>query len=83
MKKETIVKLNLQFDAIVNLWPDSDVEFWFARDLQEVLGYDRWENFIRVVQKAVTSCSSTGLDAADHFREVTKKVEIGSGAQTR
>jgi hypothetical protein len=43
-------------------------------------GYARWENFSKVIEKAVTSCSNAGYDQDDHFLEVTKKVDLGSGA---
>lgn len=81
MKQELMVRLHSQFDEIANTWPDSEVEFWYARDLQSILGYDRWENFKKVIDKAVISCESAGVDVADHFRDVTKMVPIGSGAE--
>lgn len=81
MKKELIIQLHRQFNGMANIWPESDVEFWFARDLQEALGYDRWENFKNVIDKAITACKNSGVDAIDHFRDVTKMVQIGSGAE--
>lgn len=81
MNKEVIIRLHGQFDEISNIWPDSEVEFWYARDLQRVLGYDRWENFKNAIDKAVISCESTGINVSDHFRDVTKMVPIGSGAE--
>lgn len=54
---------------------------WFARELQELLGYARWENFIVVIRRAVDSCKSQGINVDDHFREVTKMVMLGSGAK--
>ena len=57
------------------------VEVWFARDLQNVLGYARWENFLVAIQRAVDSCNTLGVNADDHFREVTKMVNLGSGAK--
>jgi len=81
MKKELIIQLHRQFDSIANVWPEAGVEFWYARDLQEVLGYDRWENFKKVIDKALTSCETTGVNVSDHFRDVTKMVRIGSGAE--
>lgn len=59
----------------------SDIEFWFARDLQEPLGYARWENFLTVVNKAMDACEGTGFEIGDHFRGVTKMVMLGSGAE--
>ncbi|MEO7864151.1 MAG: BRO family protein, partial [Nitrospirales bacterium] len=55
-------------------------EYWMARDIQGVLGYSRWENFEKTVQKARQSCESAGVDTKDHFREVTKMIEVGKGA---
>ena len=57
------------------------VEFWFARDLQVPLGYARWENFQTAIQRAMQSCESSGHAVMDHFRGVTKMVELGSGSQ--
>ncbi len=54
------------------------VECWLARDLQTPLGYDRWENFYNVVQKAKVACENAGNVVDDHFRDVTKMVDIGS-----
>lgn len=81
MNKELMIRLHAQFDRISNTWPDSEVEFWYARDLQGVLGYDRWENFKNAIDKAVVSCKSAGVNVSDHFRDVTKMVPIGSGAE--
>ncbi|GLI38690.1 DNA damage-inducible protein D [Geobacter hydrogenophilus] len=81
MNKELMVRLHTQFDEISHIWPDSDVEFWYARELQVVLGYDRWENFYKVIEKAVISCESTGIIVSDHFRGVTKMIELGKGGK--
>lgn len=58
-----------------------EVEFWFARDLQAVLDYSSWDKFKRVIQKALTACESSGQMAENHFSQVVKMVQIGSGAQ--
>ncbi|MCX5815686.1 MAG: DNA damage-inducible protein D [Proteobacteria bacterium] len=55
-------------------------EYWMARDIQPILGYDRWENFKSVIDKAKLACESSGFDQTDHFRETKKMVSIGSGA---
>jgi len=81
MKKNTIEKLQNQFDALSRTVPDEDVEFWFARDLQEPLGYVRWENFITAIKRAITSCETTGYPPQDHFRGVTKMITLGKGGQ--
>lgn len=56
------------------------VEFWYARDIQEKLGYSRWESFSDVIAKARMACQSAGVDPQYHFQDTTKKVAIGSGA---
>ncbi len=81
MKSETVQKLQSQFDALSQTIPDAGIEFWFARDLMEPLGYSRWENFSTAVKRAVESCETTGYKADDHFRGVTKMIEIGKGGQ--
>ncbi len=60
---------------------ESKVEVWFARDLQSALGYARWENFVVAIGRAVESCKSQNINVDDHFREVTKMVQLGSGSE--
>jgi DNA-damage-inducible protein D len=80
MKKEIVVRLHASFEELVQHDEESDGEYWLARDLQELLGYAKWENFVRVIEKAKTACKSSGFDPADHFLDVRKMVELGSGA---
>lgn len=54
---------------------------WFARDLQSVLGYSRWENFQTAIGRACDSCKSLNVNMDDHFREVTKMIVLAKGAQ--
>ena len=58
-----------------------DLEYWSARDLMTCLGYSTWESFKTAVNRAQEACQNTGQDTMDHFRDVTKMVEIGSGTQ--
>lgn len=81
MEKELLIRLHSQFESIVNIWPDSQLEFWYARELQGALGYDRWENFKKVIDKAVNACETMGVTVSDHFRDITKMVKIGSGTE--
>ncbi len=60
---------------------DNDIEVWYARELQEVLGYARWENFIGAIGRAMESCKTLGINVDDHFREVTKMIALAKGAQ--
>lgn len=81
MDRQNIQKMQSQFDQLGHTVPESDVEFWFARELQEPLGYARWENFMTAIKRAIESCKTTGYDPDNHFRGVTKMVRLGSGAQ--
>jgi DNA-damage-inducible protein D len=81
MDNQLIQQMQTQFDGMAQRVPDENIEFWFARDLQEPLGYSRWENFAAAIQRAITSCETTGYDPADHFRGVTKMIEVGKGGQ--
>jgi len=60
---------------------ETGVVYWLARDLQQLLGYTEWRNFLKVVTKAKTACEVSGHRIADHFVDVNKMVEIGSGTQ--
>ena len=79
MNTNSITRLKESFDLIAQTEPDSRVEFWYARDLMNELGYERWENFFKVIQKAVVSCENSGAEIQNHFRDVKKMVDIGSG----
>lgn len=72
------------FDSIVKTISDdndNNIEVWYARDLQILLGYTRWENFATAINRAIESCKSQGIDVDDHFREITKMVQLGSGSK--
>ena len=81
MDKLIVQKLHNRFDSLSHAVPDKNVEFWFARELQEPLGYAKWERFKDTIQRAITSCETTGYDPNNHFRGVTKVVKLGSGAE--
>ena len=81
MQSGAIELLKSHFDALSQRTPDEDIEFWFARDIMEPLGYARWENFQTAIKRAIESCKTTGYAAEDHFRGVTKMIEIGKGGQ--
>jgi|GEM_PF-1576748 len=78
MDKETIQIMKSQFDLLSHQLPEGNIEFWFARDLMNPLGYARWENFKSAVKRAIDSFETTGYKVDDHFRGVTKMIEIGS-----
>lgn len=82
MNKELIAQMQGRFDALAQAHPEAtDLEFWFARDLQEPLGYARWENFLTPIQRAIESCRTMGYDVGHHFRGVTKMITLGKGGQ--
>lgn len=56
-------------------------EFWFARELQTVLEYTKWDNFKKVIEKAKISCKNSNINVSDHFADVGNMVQLGSGAQ--
>jgi DNA-damage-inducible protein D len=60
---------------------ENNAEYWFARDMQKVLQYTKWENFSKVIDRAMLACKNSGLKVTDHFPEVRKMVKIGSGAE--
>ena len=80
-EKSKLIELKEKFDSIINTAEKDNIEFWYARDLQIQLGYKRWENFIETIKKAMQSCENAGIEVDNHFREVTKMVQIGSGAR--
>lgn len=76
-----LVKYNEQtFESIKHI-NEYGEEYWLARELQGVLEYARWENFSKAIERAQKACANTGFDVQDHFREVTKMVSLGSGAE--
>jgi len=60
---------------------ENGVEYWLARDLQFLLGYAKWDNFLSVIAKARTACEVSGHAIADHFADVGKMIELAKGAQ--
>jgi DNA-damage-inducible protein D len=81
MDKAIVVRLHSSFEEMVRKHPESGTEFWCARDLQVLLGYAKWENFSKVVDKAITACKTAGYDPKDHFAGIRKMVVLGSGAR--
>ena len=79
MKKEEILALFKSYeDAVCTI---DNTECWSARELQKLLGYSLWQNFTNVINKAKDACVNVGQDVLDHFIDVNKMVEVGSGAK--
>ena len=78
MKNETISRLLSDFEDY--RCERDGVEFWFARELQNLLGYSKWENFEKVIEKAKHSCQQSGQNLSDHFLDVRKTIQMPKGA---
>lgn len=80
MKSDLIRTLTGSFEGHAQA-TDSGVEFWLARDLQHLLGYAQWKNFVTVISRAKTACEVSGHNVSDHFADVGKMVDLGSGSR--
>ena len=84
MDIQKIQEYKSAFDLIAKNIKDDEgnsIEVWYARELQQVLGYARWENFVVAIGRAMESCKTLGINVDDHFREVTKMIALAKGAQ--
>ena len=79
MEKDTIKNLNSCFEEFA--YEQDGVEYWMARELQDLLGYSDWRNFNNAVNKAKESCKTSGEMVFDHFVDVNKMIEIGKGGK--
>jgi DNA-damage-inducible protein D len=77
MEKKVIADYKKRFDDISH--EQNDVEFWYARELMELLDYVQWRNFEKTIEKAKISCENNGIAVSDHFADVSKMIKIGKG----
>ena len=75
MKKE-----QQTFESIKHI-DENGIEYWYARELQKVLEYNKWENFEKVIAKARIACENTGISAIEHFPDVRKTIKMPKGAE--
>lgn len=83
MDKNRVLTIKQKFDEMIHTVDKTDIEYWLARELMILLGYDRWENFEKAIKRSMDSCETSGIKMSDHFREVTKMVRLGSGAKRK
>lgn len=81
MESKRVQQIKEQFDMVLQKIEQEQIEFWYARDLMNLLGYGRWENFEKAIKRAMESCKTSQIEVLDHFREVTKMVQLGSGSK--
>lgn len=81
MDKARIEVIKVKFDDVIHRNDEANIEFWYARELMPLLGYEQWRNFENAIEKAMISCQAAGITVSDHFAEVSKMVQLGSGAK--
>jgi DNA-damage-inducible protein D len=79
MQAEIVSKLNKSFEG--SAYSQNGVEYWMARDLQKLLDYDEWRNFLKIIEKAKSACLNSRQKVSDHFVDVNKMVDLGSGSK--
>ena len=77
MEKETITKLNKTFKECA--YEQDGVEYWLARELQGLLDYTQWRNFLNVIDKAKIACKISGNEVPDHFADISKTILMPKG----
>ena len=80
MKKQIIKSLTKNFESYVNK-TENGIEFWLARDLQNLLGYTDWRNFLKVISKAKTACEISGNEVSDRFVDISKTIKMPKTAE--
>ena len=71
---------NKTFESIKHI-DENGIEYWYARELQKVLKYNKWENFEKVIQKAKIACKNTGISVVEHFPDIRKTIRMPKNAE--
>ena len=79
MKTELVIELNKTFEG--SAYTQNGIEYWMARDLQKLLDYSEWRNFLLVIEKAKTACFKSRQNVSDHFVNVNKMIPMPKGAE--
>ena len=82
MSKKKKKTYNKRFEEIKHT-DETGMEFWYARELMPILQYSNWQNFEKIINKAKTSCENSKINVLDHFTDINKMVQIGSGAERK
>lgn len=80
MDTQEVSLLKSKFDELAHVDENTGIEFWYARELQEAFSYSQWRRFNEVIEKAKLSCKVSGNIVSNHFADVGKMVDLGSGA---
>lgn len=75
MDKSRIKVILEQYDAIIHKEEKFNIEFWYARELMPLLGYERWENFEKAVSRAMNSCDASGINVSEDIKKLERRVK--------
>lgn len=80
MENNLVIKTEKIFEEIKHI-DESGVEFWYARELMEILEYTQWRNFLKVIDKAIEACKNSNINTCEHFADVSKMIQIANNAE--
>ena len=80
MENNLVIKTEKIFEEIKHI-DESGVEFWYARELMEIMEYTQWRNFLKVIDKAMEACKNSNINVREHFADVSKMIQIANNAE--